>query len=66
MELCRRRAVLTRDPPRKDSPMIALAHLQPVVALIAGILILIIPRLLNFIVAAYLIIVGLIGLGVLH
>ncbi|HWF93996.1 MAG TPA: DUF3096 domain-containing protein [Xanthobacteraceae bacterium] len=46
--------------------MIAFAHLQPVVALIAGILILIIPRLLNFIVAAYLIIVGLIGLGILH
>jgi hypothetical protein len=46
--------------------MIAFAHLQPVVALLAGILILIIPRLLNFIVAAYLIIVGLIGLGILH
>ncbi len=46
--------------------MIALAHIQPVVALIAGILILIIPRLLNFIVAGYLIIVGLIGLGILH
>ncbi len=36
--------------------------LQPVVALIAGILILIIPRLLNFIVAAYLIVIGLSGL----
>ena len=46
--------------------MIALAHLQPVAALIAGVLILIVPRLLSFIVAAYLIIVGLIGLGVLH
>jgi hypothetical protein len=46
--------------------MIALAHLQPVVALIAGVLILIIPRLLNFIVAAYLIVIGLIGLGVIH
>jgi len=46
--------------------MIALAHIQPVVALIAGILILVIPRLLNFIVAGYLIIVGLIGLGILH
>ena len=34
----------------------------PVVALIAGILILVIPRLLNFIVAIYLIIIGLIGL----
>ena len=46
--------------------MIDLAHLQPIVALIAGVLILIIPRLLNFIVAAYLIVVGLIGLGILH
>jgi DUF3096 family protein len=46
--------------------MVAFAHLQPVVALIAGILILIIPRLLNFIVAAYLIVTGLIGLGILH
>lgn len=36
--------------------------LQPLVALIAGILILIVPRLLNFIVAIYLIIVGLAGL----
>lgn len=41
------------------------AHIQPIVALIAGILILIAPRLLNFIVAIYLIVVGLIGLGVL-
>lgn len=36
--------------------------LAPVVALIAGILILMMPRLLNFIVALYLIIIGLIGL----
>jgi hypothetical protein len=36
--------------------------LQPLVALIAGILILIIPRLLNFIVAIYLILIGLTGL----
>jgi len=36
--------------------------LQPAVALIAGILILIIPRLLNYIVAAYLIVIGLAGL----
>ena len=36
--------------------------LAPVVSLIAGILILIMPRLLNYIVAVYLIVVGLIGL----
>lgn len=36
--------------------------LQPVVALVAGILILVIPRLLNIIVAVYLIVVGITGL----
>jgi hypothetical protein len=36
--------------------------LQPIVALIAGILILIVPRLLNYIVAVYLILIGLVGL----
>ena len=36
--------------------------LGPLIALIAGILILLMPRLLNFIVALYLILVGLIGL----
>ncbi len=36
--------------------------LGPLAALIAGILILIVPRLLNYIVALYLIIIGLLGL----
>ncbi|WP_163339811.1 DUF3096 domain-containing protein [Desulfopila sp. IMCC35008] len=36
--------------------------LAPLVSLIAGVLILVVPRLLNYIVAGYLIIVGLIGL----
>jgi hypothetical protein len=36
--------------------------LAPIVSLLAGILILIMPRLLNFIVAVYLIIIGIIGL----
>jgi len=35
---------------------------SPIAALLAGILILIIPRLLNYIVAIYLILIGLIGL----
>ena len=34
----------------------------PIVALIAGILILVVPRLLNYIIALYLIIVGILGL----
>ena len=46
--------------------MISIAHIQPVVALLAGILILIVPRLLNIIVAVYLIVVGVTGLGLLH
>ena len=42
-------------------------HIAPIVALIAGILILIMPRLLNYIVAVYLIVVGLVGLnGIYH
>jgi hypothetical protein len=36
--------------------------LAPLVALIAGILILVMPRLLNYIIALYLILVGLLGL----
>ena len=44
---------------------ITTAHIQPIVALIAGVLILIMPRFLNLVVAIYLICVGLIGLGVL-
>lgn len=42
------------------------AHITPLVALIAGILILIVPRLLNYIVAIYLIVVGLIGLNAVY
>jgi Protein of unknown function (DUF3096) len=41
-------------------------HLQPIVALIAGILILLAPRILNYIVAAYLIVIGLLGLGIIR
>lgn len=40
-------------------------HLTPIVSIIAGVLILIMPRLLNFIVAIYLILVGIIGLGLI-
>jgi hypothetical protein len=44
---------------------ISISHLAPIVALVAGILILVMPRLLNYIVAIYLIIVGIIGLGII-
>lgn len=43
--------------------------IAPIISLLAGILILIVPRLLNFIVAIYLIIIGVLGLlgaGNLH
>ncbi len=43
--------------------------LTPLISLVAGILILVMPKLLNFIVAIYLIVIGLIGLfgtGALH
>ena len=43
---------------------ITAAHIQPIVALIAGLVILIMPRFLNLIVAIYLIVTGLAGLGV--
>lgn len=42
--------------------MIRYAMIQPLVALIAGILILFVPRLLNIIVAVYLILIGVAGL----
>jgi Protein of unknown function (DUF3096) len=45
---------------------ITVAHITPLVALIAGILILLVPRLLNYVVAIYLIIVGITGLNSIH
>lgn len=41
------------------------ANLSPLVSLIFGILILVFPRFLNYFVAVYLIIVGIIGLGLI-
>ncbi len=38
-------------------------YIQPIVALIAGILILVMPRLLNYVVAIYLIVIGILGLA---
>ena len=46
---------------RPDAMQISISP-QPVVSLIAGILILLVPRLLNYIVAVYLIIFGILGL----
>ena len=45
---------------------ITAAHFSPVIALVAGILILLVPRILNYVVAIYLILVGLMGLNAIH
>lgn len=45
-----------------NKAMAMYVSIGPLVALVAGILILIVPRLLNYIVAIYLIIIGLLGL----
>ena len=42
------------------------AHISPIMSVIAGLLILIMPRLLNLVVAVFLILNGLIGLGLLR
>jgi hypothetical protein len=46
----------------QETSMIMGIAVAPVVALIAGILILFMPKLLNYIVALYLIIIGILGL----
>jgi hypothetical protein len=43
-----------------------LTHLSPLTSLVFGILILIFPKLINYLIALYLILVGLIGLGILR
>jgi hypothetical protein len=45
---------------------ITAAHISPIISLIAGLFILIMPRLLNLIVAIFLIVNGLLGLGLLR
>jgi hypothetical protein len=47
----------------REVPMNLHLTIGPIVSLIAGILILVVPRLLNYIVAIYLIIIGLLGLS---
>jgi hypothetical protein len=41
-------------------------HVQPAIALVAGILVLLMPRMLNYIVALALIIYGLVGLNAIY
>jgi hypothetical protein len=62
-----RNAALPRSTTQEIVMTLTAEHLSPIVALIAGILILILPSLLNYVVAIYLIVTGLIGLnGIYH
>ena len=45
---------------------LSMTHIPAILALLVGILILIAPRFLNYLVAIYLIVVGLFGLGILR
>jgi Protein of unknown function (DUF3096) len=58
-------SISPKGPSGEISMVITTAHISPIISLIAGVLILIMPRLLNLIVAIYLICIGLIGLGAL-
>ena len=64
----RQRDVVVSHSTTKEIVMtLTAAHISPIIALIAGILILIVPSLLNYVVAIYLIVIGLIGLnGIYH
>jgi hypothetical protein len=52
----------SRNCQKEDTRVHMTLSIGPLVALIAGILILVMPRLLNYIVALYLIVIGLLGL----
>jgi hypothetical protein len=51
--------------PIPESKMTIHVHLVPILSIAAGILILVKPKILNYVVAIYLIVVGVIGLGLL-
>src|SRR3954447_24423188 len=58
-------AAIRPHPTERKFMHITVAHISPILSLLAGVLILIMPRLLNLIVAIFLIINGAIGLGLL-
>jgi hypothetical protein len=51
---------------QEDRMVITAAHLSPMLSIVFGVLILIVPRFLNYLVAIYLILAGLLGLGILR
>jgi len=63
--LCKRFEFPTPFTEWRKKVTINIGQLQPIVALVAGVLILIMPRLLNYIVALYLILIGILGLGII-
>jgi DUF3096 family protein len=48
------------------SMVLTAAHLTPALAILFGLLIFVFPRLLNYLVATYLVLSGLLGLGILN
>ncbi len=44
---------------------ISLTNLTPLTSVVFGVLILLFPKILNYLIAAYLIIIGLLGMGIL-
>jgi hypothetical protein len=50
----------------EDCMVITAAQLSPILSIVFGILILVVPRFLNYLVAIYLIVAGLLGLGILR
>ena len=49
-----------------DDVPVEVLHYEPLIALVAGILILLVPRILNYVVAIYLIVIGILGLHLLR
>lgn len=43
-----------------------LTNLDPIISILFGILILVFPKFLNYLIAIYLIIIGLLGLGIIN
>jgi hypothetical protein len=62
LELCSSCSLSAFHAKKEGCPMNLNLSIGPLVSLIAGILILVVPRLLNYIVAIYLIVIGLLGL----
>jgi hypothetical protein len=45
---------------------LSISNLNPLVSILFGILILVFPKILNYLIAGYLIIIGLLGLGIIR